>query len=122
MNEELISELEKLYGEPENGRSIQHLTSLSSFIDAALADAYSKEGEEKTKALISYMIKIRDYLTIALHENGLKTVLLSKTVELINSLSEEQESQKDDIKKKELDFPTQNEPEENISVSDQETS
>ena len=122
MNEELINRLEKLYGEPESVRSIQHFTSLLSFIDTALGDVYSKEGEEKTKALIGYMIKMRDYLTVTLHESGLKTILLAKTIETINELHESSEEQDEDNKKKELDSHSQNGQEESISETDQSTS
>ena len=90
------------------------------FIDAALADSCSKDGEEKVKVLVGYMIKMREYLTITLHENGLKAALLSKTVELINE-SNEQEGEKPANKKKELDFPFQKEQEENTSAKDQKT-
>ena len=83
MSKELIEKLEKIYDEPESEKSIQHLSLLLAFVDSAIADSCAKEGEEKAKALVGYMLKIRDYVSSAILNDKLKTEFLVKAVDAI---------------------------------------
>ena len=73
-----------------NNESITHFNQLISYIDSSIIDAFSKEGNEKSKTLLSHVLVIRDYLTKIIGSNGLRQSLMSEVLATINTLEVEE--------------------------------
>ena len=94
MLKEIKSNVELLGNPTVNGESITHFKQLISYIDSALASAYTKEGDEKVQALLTHILNIRDYLTKVIGSNGLRQVLMSEVLNMINQIEESSTGQK----------------------------
>ena len=78
----------KLYNQKINDQTSTHFSQLVNFIDSAIADSYKKEGDEKVKSLLTYLLSVRDYLKNAVLENSLRQSLLKEAIAIIEELEQ----------------------------------
>jgi hypothetical protein len=86
MIQELKKKVEKSAKPSINGEAVTHFNQLISYIDGSIVDSFLKEGDEKTKALLSHILVIRDYLTKVIGSNGLRQSLMTEVLVSIDAL------------------------------------
>ena len=91
---EIRKKIESVYDEKINDQTSSQFMQLTSFIDASISEGFSKSEDEKSQFLIRQLMQIRDYLTRAVHENGIRQILLKEVQNIFDAIEKQQEEPK----------------------------
>ena len=75
-------------------QSLATYSQLVSFIDASIANAIAKDGEEKVNLLYNTTISVRDFLKNIISSKNTTTALLGKVVDILDEAEEETQNKK----------------------------
>jgi hypothetical protein len=95
MKDTKVLEQVKLYSSNTTDvKSQEQFRKMQQFIDAAIQNALSQDGPEKTATLVTALLSLRDFLANDIFENSFKVSLL-KNIQNLQEKIEEQEEQEE---------------------------
>ena len=110
-------EAEKLLSSNMTDNTVTEFRKLIGFVDTSISTAFSAPEDQRMGVLLNSLSNLKNYMTGELNGHILRSQLKDGVLRLYEeSLLEEDEGE---VKKKELDFQTPTEPEENLSESAQ---